>query len=310
MHGRSTKRIARPALAGLGLRPLILATLLLSGCGWLPERFAVNADILHMLGLRSAEAPDEETVKGRMRAPEGYSVGIFADGLRNVRVLRFTTNGDLLVSQPRVGRVALLSPDRNGDGRSDEVRELLGDLERPYGLDVHEGHLYIGLGNAVIRAPFDVSAGRVTGPVETVVPELPEGGNHWTRSLRIGPDGWMYVTVGSSCNVCIEEDDRRAAMLRFRPDGSHYELYARGLRNAVGFDWRPGSGELYATDNGRDLLGDDFPPCELNRVVREGDYGWPYANGAQVPDPDFGEGEQARIAASIAPACSSGGSVG
>jgi mono/diheme cytochrome c family protein len=91
-------------------------------------------------------------------------------------------------------------------------------------------------------------------------------------------------------------------MVRYRPDGSGEEIYATGLRNSVGFDWRPGSGELYATDNGRDLLGDDFPPCELNRIVRGGFYGWPYANGDRVPDPDLGEGHAEEIARSIPPA--------
>jgi glucose/arabinose dehydrogenase len=109
----------------------------------------------------------------------------------------------------------------------------------------------------------------------------------------------MYVSVGSSCNVCIEEDPRRAAMLRFQPDGSGGELFASGLRNSVGFDWQPGSGDLYATDNGRDLLGDDIPPCELNRIVKDGFYGWPFAYGSRVPDPDFGAGHEAEIAASI-----------
>jgi glucose/arabinose dehydrogenase len=103
----------------------------------------------------------------------------------------------------------------------------------------------------------------------------------------------MYVSIGSSCNVCIEEDGRRAALMRFRPDGSGGEVFATGLRNSVGFDWRPQDGQIYATDNGRDLLGDDFPPCELNRVVRGGFYGWPVANGDRVPDPDFGKGQEA-----------------
>jgi cytochrome c553 len=102
--------------------------------------------------------------------------------------------------------------------------------------------------------------------------------------------------------VCEEEDERRAAMLRFRPDGSEGEVFATGLRNSVGFDWRPGTHELYATDNGRDLLGDDFPPCELNRIVRGGFYGWPYANGSRVPDPDLGSGRDQEISSSIPPA--------
>jgi cytochrome c553 len=111
----------------------------------------------------------------------------------------------------------------------------------------------------------------------------------------------MYVSVGSSCNVCVETDRRRATLMRFRPDGSGEEVFATGLRNAVGFDWRPEDGQIYATDNGRDLLGDDFPPCELNRVVQGGFYGWPFANGNRVSDPDLGRGQEARIAASIPP---------
>jgi hypothetical protein len=139
----------------------------------------------------------------------------------------------------------------------------------------------------------------VAGDYAHVVAGLP--GGHWSRTLRLGPDGLLYVAVGSSCNVCEESDPRRAAIVRYRPDGTGEEIFATGLRNAVGFAWRPGSDELYATDNGRDLLGDDFPPCELNRVVRGGFYGWPVANGANVPDPDLGAGPPQRIARALPP---------
>ena len=155
--------------------------------------------------------------------------------------------------------------------------------------------------DAIGRIRFDPSTGATSGVFERVVTGLPGGGNHWTRTLRFGPDGWMYVSIGSSCNVCVEEDGRRATLMRFRPDGSGGEVFATGLRNSVGFDWRPEDGQIYATDNGRDLLGDDFPPCELNRVEKGGFYGWPVANGDRVPDPDFGKGQEARIAASIPP---------
>jgi glucose/arabinose dehydrogenase/cytochrome c551/c552 len=148
---------------------------------------------------------------------------------------------------------------------------------------------------------FDAATGKTSGSFERVVKGLPGGGNHWTRTIRFGPDGWLYVSIGSTCNVCIEKDPRRAAMVRYQPDGSGEEIFATGLRNAVGFDWRPEDGQIYATDNGRDLLGDDFPPCELDRVVKGGFYGWPIANGNRVPDPDFGKGQQARIAESIPP---------
>jgi glucose/arabinose dehydrogenase len=222
-------------------------------------------------------------------------------GLPNARFLRFTPAGDLLVSTPRSGRIFLVERDSDGDGRPDGVRPLLEGLDRPHGLDLHDGWLYVGETGAIARVRFDSDSRQVEGPVERVA-EVPAGGNHWTRTVRVGPDGWLYVSVGSSCNACVEEDPRRATLLRFRPDGSGGEVFATGLRNAVGFDWRPVSGALYATDNGRDLLGDDFPPCELNRVVEGGFYGWPHANGDRVPDPDHGEGREDRIARSIAPA--------
>ena len=205
-----------------------------------------------------------------------------------MRFLRPLPGGGLLATTPREGKVWLLAPDRDGDGRSDSSRALLEDLERPHGLDLHENWLYVAEGSGVGRVPIDPQTGELAGRYERVVNGLPEGGNHWSRTVRFGPDGWMYVSVGSSCNVCIETDERRAAMLRFRPDGSDAQLFATGLRNSAGFDWQPGSDALYATDNGRDLLGDDFPPCELNLVRRGGFYGWPFANGDRVPDPDFG----------------------
>ena len=145
------------------------------------------------------------------------------------------------------------------------------------------------------------TSARPAASTQRIVTGLPEKGNHWTRTLRVGPDGRLYVSIGSSCNVCEEKDPRRAAMLRMQLDGSGQEILATGLRNSVGFDWRPATGELFATDNGRDLLGDDFPPCELNRITPGGFYGWPYANGDNVPDPDFGAGHEAQIATALPP---------
>jgi glucose/arabinose dehydrogenase len=237
----------------------------------------------------------------RLRPAPGATVSIFAQDLPNVRFLRFTSAGDLLGSLPRSGRVVRLSADRDGDGRSDGRRDVVAGLNRPHGLDLHDGWLYVAETDAVGRIRFDPATGATSGAFERVVTGLPGGGNHWTRTLRFGPDGWMYVSIGSSCNVCLEKDPRRAAIVRYRPDGSGEEVFATGLRNSVGFDWRPADGQIYATDNGRDLLGDDFPPCELNRIVQGGFYGWPIANGDRVPDPDFGKGQEARIAASIPP---------
>ncbi len=266
-----------------------------------PDRFVVNAPVRHLLFGRGIEAPPPQTVAARLRGPEGTAVSRFAEDVPNARFLRFTPAGDLLVSQPRAGSVVRLLADRDGDGRSDGRAEVVGGLNRPHGLDLHDGWLYVAETDAIGRIRFDLRTGATSGGFERVVTGLPSGGNHWTRTLRFSPDGWMYVSIGSSCNACVEEDPRRATLVRYRPDGSGEEVFATGLRNSVGFDWRPEDGQIYATDNGRDLLGDDFPPCELNRVERGGFYGWPVANGDRVPDPDHGKGQEARIAASIPP---------
>jgi glucose/arabinose dehydrogenase len=288
--------IAR-TLVGMG----VLGVAALGACFLLPERFAVNVPIRNALFGSPGTPPAPELLGTRIRVPEGLSIGLFAV-LPRVRALRPTPTGDLLASVPREGRVVLLERDADGDGRSDGALPLLEGLNRPHGMDLQGGWLYVAETDAVGRVRFDPATRSVSGPFERVVTGLPGGGNHWTRTVRFGPDGWMYVSVGSSCNACIEEDPRRAALLRFRPDGSSGEIYATGLRNAVGFDWRPATDELYATDNGRDLLGDDRPPCELDRIVKGGFYGWPYATGAREPDPDFGAGHEAEIATSIPPA--------
>jgi glucose/arabinose dehydrogenase len=288
-------------LTRIGIAAAVLAVLGFFACHLLPERLAVNAPIANSLFGWSGDLPEPEVLGTRLRAADGFSVSLYAE-VPKARFLRPTPAGDLLVSVPREGRIVRLVRDGDADGRPDGQEVLLEGLDKPHGLDLHDGWLYVGEGSAVARVRFDAASGRVSGAPERIVTGLPAGGNHWTRTVRIGPDSRLYVTVGSSCNVCIEEDERRAAMLRFALDGSEPQLFARGLRNAVGFDWQPGTDRLYATDNGRDLLGDDFPPCELNLVDEGGDYGWPVANGDRVPDPDFGAGNEARIAASRRPA--------
>jgi glucose/arabinose dehydrogenase/cytochrome c553 len=271
----------------------------------LPEKFAVKGPILNSLLGRGIDAPAESVMESRFQLPEGFRIELFAEGIANGRFMRFSPGGDLVISQPRAGRLLHILRDRDGDGRSDGQRVLVANLDQPHGLDFHEGHLYIGEGGAIARVPF-VESGPDTlataGEPTRIVQGIPSGGNHWSRSPQVGPDGFLYVNVGSSCNVCEEEDARRGALLRYNLDGSGEEIFAAGLRNSVDFDWQPGTGHLYATDNGRDLLGDDYPPCELNRVERGAFYGWPYANGDNRPDPDFGEGNEGKIRSSRPPA--------
>ncbi len=285
-----------------GVRPMLAAggALILFFLFLLPERCTVNTAFLRK------DTPAATELSERIRLAAGFSIAVYAADLPGVRVLRFTEAGDLLASLPEQGSIVLLEGDHNGDGRPDGRRELLGGLNRPHGIDVYAGHVYIAETDAVGRVGFDVERGQTTGAYRRVVEGLPGGGNHWSRSVRFGPDGLMYVTVGSSCNACVEEHPWRAAMLRFKPDGSGSEVYATGLRNTVAFDWRPGAvgtggAVLYGADIGRDLLGDDVPPDELNRIERGAFYGWPYAYGDRVPDPDLGAAQGERVSGSLAP---------
>lgn len=271
----------------------------------LPDGMVVRGPILSSLLGRGIDAPSESVVQGRFRVAAGYAVELFAEGVPNARVMRFSPGGSLIVSQPRKGQLLHIHGDADGDGRSDGRNVLASGLDQPHGIDFLGDSIYVGETGAIARLPyFETAPDKISlsGEPVRIVTGLPAGGNHWSRTLRFGPDGGLYLHVGSSCNVCEEEDPRRATLMRFEPDGSDGEIFSAGLRNSVGFDWRPGTNELFATDNGRDLLGDDYPPCELNRLERGGFYGWPYANGDNRPDPDFGVGHEAEVARSIPPA--------
>lgn len=211
-------------------------------------------------------------------------------------MLAISPSGKIYLSLTQAGKVVVL-PDENHDGVADQVVTFAQGLDLPHGLAFYAGYLYVAETGRVIR--YRLQGDMPAGPAEVVIPNLPRGAGHFTRTLGFGPDGKLYVSIGSSCNVCLETDPRRAAIVRYNPDGTGEEIYARGLRNAVSFVWRPGTQELWATDMGRDWLGDDFPPDELDLVRQGADYGWPYCNGDRVPDPDFGSPQ--RCAATIPP---------
>jgi len=228
------------------------------------------------------------SIKQRYRVPDGFNLQLYASDLPKARFLRFTPGGDLLVSRPHLGDIMLLHRDADRDGHPDAVETLIEGLRRPLGMDFAGDWLYIAESNRIGRVPFDSVSGTLNGDYQPLIEGLTDNGNHWSKTIRIGRDDLLYLAQGSTCNICTEEDNRRATMMRFQLDGSGPETIATGLRNSVGFDWAPWSGELYATDNGRDLLGDDFPPCELNSIEQNHFYGWPYFNGDNLPDPDMG----------------------
>jgi glucose/arabinose dehydrogenase len=220
----------------------------------------------------------------------GFSISVFMQGLRDPRMMALGPDGQLYVAERGAGRIVRL-PDRDGDGIADGAEVVAEGLSAPSSIAFYQdGSLYVGETTRVLRlsAPDEHAVFQTR---EVVIDGLPSGG-HNTRTVLFSPDGSaLFVSVGSSCNVCVEEDERRAAIVRYSPDGSGEEVFARGLRNAVGITFRPSTDELWATNNGRDWLGDDLPPETVYHVREGDDAGWPYCHSGRIVDPDFGSSD-------------------
>lgn len=217
----------------------------------------------------------------RLKLPPGFHISVFADA-PNARQMAFSPGGVLLVTDTSDGTVLAL-PDPQHAGRAVRPVPVLSGLNAPHGIAFHKGKLYIAEINAVRRYDWNEAQLRVGNGQK--IADLPgSGGGHSTRTLLFA-NGKMYVAAGSSCNVCLEEDKRRAAVTEYNEDGSSGRTFASGLRNAVGLTVNPKTGTIWATDNGRDWLGDDLPPEEVNDLgPLGGNAGWPYCYGNRVPD--------------------------
>jgi glucose/arabinose dehydrogenase len=251
-------------------------------------------------GMPVTDTGRTTTLDGRLVAPAGLRVTYFARGLDGVRFMAVSPDGAVYASQPGRGRVVRL-PDGNGDGVADSVVVAVSGLNQPHGLAFHKGALYIAATDGVARVTLGPDGRANSSPV--YVNRYSGGGGHWTRTIVFGADSAMYVSVGSSCNLCVEQSSDRAAVLRFNEDGSGKRVFASGLRNAVGLAVDPQTGALWAAQNERDNLAPDhenLPPEEINILTDGGDYGWPYCYGDRVPNPEYGDA--ARCARTIPPA--------
>uniref|UniRef100_A0A831XMW1 Sorbosone dehydrogenase family protein n=1 Tax=Geobacter metallireducens TaxID=28232 RepID=A0A831XMW1_GEOME len=220
--------------------------------------------------------------------PPGFSIAVYADKVPGARSMALGARGTLFVGSRGEGKVYAVL-DRNGDRVADEVITIARGLKMPNGVAFRNGSLYVAEVNRVLR--YDNIEARLKNPPQPAVVNdtFPDKTHHGWKFIRFGPDGKLYIPVGAPCNVCEEKDPRFAAIMRMNPDGTGLEVFASGVRNTVGFDWHPRTGELWFTDNGRDWLGDDAPPDELNRAPRAGlHFGFPYWHGRGIPDPEFG----------------------
>jgi glucose/arabinose dehydrogenase len=219
--------------------------------------------------------------------PPGFQSTVFADGLDQPRFIAFDPNGSLLVAERGQSRITSLH-DRDQDGRAEDIQSFAEGLSGVHSLVYHAEAWYTAVPTGVIRLE-DLNGDGWAEDIAVIVQDVPGSGQHRTRTVDFLPDGRMVLSVGSSCNVCDEEDPRRASILIYDgPSGEGERIYASGLRNAVGLAIHPETGELWATNNGRDLLGDNVPPDTIHVIYENADYGWPGCHAGEVVDPDYG----------------------
>ena len=226
----------------------------------------------------------------QIKLPPGFTIDLYATGVTNAREMVLGAKGTLFVGS-RSAKTVYAIVDRDHDQKADQVLTIATGLTDPNGVAFREGALYVAEVSRITRYD-NIEATLEKPPAPVVVnKDLPTESHHGQKFIRFGPDGMLYVPVGGPCNVCERADDPRfATILRMKPDGTGTEIFASGVRNSVGFDWHPQTREMWFTDNGRDLLGDDIPPDELNHAPRKGlAFGFPYCHAGDVKDPEFGD---------------------
>jgi glucose/arabinose dehydrogenase len=237
-----------------------------------------------------ASQPPQPLPLNQIKLPPGFTIDLYATDVPHAREMVMGSKGTLFVGTRDYNKVYAIV-DRNNDHKADQVYTIAEGLKDPSGVAFRNGSLYVAEISRITRYD-NIEASLEKPPAPAVVKsDLPTETHHGQKFIRFGPDGLLYVPVGGPCNVCERPDDQRfATILRMKPDGTETEIFASGVRNSVGFDWHPTTRELWFTDNGRDLLGDDIPLDELNHAPKKGlAFGFPYCHAGEVKDPEFGD---------------------
>jgi glucose/arabinose dehydrogenase len=226
-------------------------------------------------------APQAPPTPAELTVPAGFTASVFASDVAGGRLMAVSPDGVLHVARQGKGDVVAL-PDKDKDGKADKMEIVASGLTRPHSLAFHKGWLYIATNPAVLRAKY--ANGKLEGTPEKFVDLPVSTTSHWTRTIGFGRDGKLYVAIGSSCNLCEEDDPRRTTIMVYNADGSGGRPFAKGLRNAIGFDWDPKTGVLWADDMGEDKHGEEKPADEINRIEDGKNYGWPYFIDNNIPN--------------------------
>jgi glucose/arabinose dehydrogenase len=223
-----------------------------------------------------------------LKLPTGFKIEVYAEGIPDARSMALSEKGTLFVGNRKEDKVYALR-DTDGDFKIDRKFIIASGLTMPNGIAIKDGNLYVAAVSKLLR--FDNIEENLETPPEPIVvyDDYPKDKHHGWKYIAFGPDGKLYVPVGAPCNICESRKEEYASITRMNADGSGREVYAKGVRNTVGITWHPENGQMWFTDNGRDMLGDNIPPCELNRATEAGQhFGYPYCHGSDIADPEFG----------------------
>jgi glucose/arabinose dehydrogenase len=250
--------------------------------GFLPAAVFLLLVLIVTSGVSAKDLPLQS-----LRLPRGFQISVYADNVAHARSMALGSKGTLFVGTRKAGVVYAVR-DNDGDNRADQVLKIATGLNSPNGVAFSNGSLYVAEISRILR--YDNIEDHLKNPPSPVVVNdtFPTDRAHGWKFIRFGPDGKLYIPVGAPCNVCLQKNPVYASITRMNPDGTELEIFAHGVRNTVGFDWNPRTNKLWFTDNGRDWMGDNVPPDELNRAPEKGvHFGFPFCHG-EIPDPVFG----------------------
>ena len=225
-----------------------------------------------------------------IKLPPGFKIEVYASSVPNARSMVLSPSGVLYVGTRSAGNVYALV-DNNQDYKVDEVITIASGLDMPNGVDLKDGDLYVAEVSRIIKFENIENTFRNNPTYSVVRDDFPTDRSHGWKFIKFGPDGKLYIPIGAPCNICLKENEdvRYASITRMNSDGSEFEVFVKGVRNTVGFDWHPNTNDLWFTDNGRDNLGDNIPPDELNHAPIQGlHFGYPFLHGKNILDPEFG----------------------